>query len=216
MSKPLRGRERFFLAHPPPRAIIPDACLLGTFENQDTRNGKTQYIQTISRKNRGLWTVYLWCYLTAGFIIIFVWWTENLSHCLTLMSGFRSFKIILWKGSKLKINKTKKNLNSVWDLSDKQRLIVLFTTGPPHCACNWLLFYSKCIGFTVCLTYSDVLLSFFINKPLIKVELPYLWYIVVLLPWRRVFQRFWRILSLPFTVPDLYGLDCIEGWFTRY
>ena len=130
------------------------------------------------------------------------------------MSGVRSFKIILWKGSKLKINRTKKNLNSVWDLSDKQRLIVLFTTGRPHCSCNWLLFYSKCIGFTVCLTDSDVLLSLFINKHLIKVELPYLWYIVVLLPWRRVFQRFWRILSLPFTVPDLYGLDCIEGWFT--
>ena len=29
---------------PPPGAIIPDARPLGTFENQDTRDGKTQYI----------------------------------------------------------------------------------------------------------------------------------------------------------------------------
>ena len=38
-----------FLASPLPpsplvRAIIPDACPLGTFENQDTRDGKTWYI----------------------------------------------------------------------------------------------------------------------------------------------------------------------------
>ena len=31
-------------AAPPPRAIIPDARHLGTFENQHTRDGKTQYI----------------------------------------------------------------------------------------------------------------------------------------------------------------------------
>ena len=31
-----------FLA--PPRAIIPDARPLGTFQNQDTRDGKTWYI----------------------------------------------------------------------------------------------------------------------------------------------------------------------------
>ena len=31
-------------APPPPRAIIPDAAPLGTFENQDTRDGKTRYI----------------------------------------------------------------------------------------------------------------------------------------------------------------------------
>ena len=59
----LGGLSGFFSPPPAPRAIIPDACLLGTFENQDTRNSKMQYIQTISRKNRGLWTVYLWCYL---------------------------------------------------------------------------------------------------------------------------------------------------------
>ena len=29
---------------PPPRAIIPDARPLGTFENQDIRDGKTRYI----------------------------------------------------------------------------------------------------------------------------------------------------------------------------
>ena len=29
---------------PPPRAIIPDARHLGTFENQHTRDGKTEYI----------------------------------------------------------------------------------------------------------------------------------------------------------------------------
>ena len=29
---------------PSPRAIIPDARPLGTFENQDTRGGKTGYI----------------------------------------------------------------------------------------------------------------------------------------------------------------------------
>ena len=29
---------------PPPRAIIPDVRPLGTFENQDIRDGKTRYI----------------------------------------------------------------------------------------------------------------------------------------------------------------------------
>ena len=38
VSKLLRGRGRF------ERAIIPDAHPLGTFENQDTRDGKTRYI----------------------------------------------------------------------------------------------------------------------------------------------------------------------------
>ena len=42
---------------PSPTVIIPDARTLGAFENQDSRGGKTRYIQTISRKNRGLWTV---------------------------------------------------------------------------------------------------------------------------------------------------------------
>ena len=43
----LGGSEKnIFLAPPPhpPRAIIPDAGPLGTFENQDTRDGKTRYI----------------------------------------------------------------------------------------------------------------------------------------------------------------------------
>ena len=30
--------------HPPPRAIIPDARPIGTFENQDTGDGKARYI----------------------------------------------------------------------------------------------------------------------------------------------------------------------------
>ena len=56
---------------PPPGAIIPDARPLGTFENQDTRDGKTRYIQTISRKNRGLWTFRkLCCERTSQFYII--------------------------------------------------------------------------------------------------------------------------------------------------
>ena len=41
----------------------------------------------------------------------------------------------------------------------------------------------------------------YINQCLKKVELPYLWYIVVLLPQKRFFGRFWRILISPFTVP---------------
>ena len=41
----LGGNEKnIVLAPSPPRAIIPDARHLGTFENQDTRDGKTQYI----------------------------------------------------------------------------------------------------------------------------------------------------------------------------
>ena len=43
----LGGNEKnIFLAppSPPPRTIIPDARHLGTFENQHTRDGKTQYI----------------------------------------------------------------------------------------------------------------------------------------------------------------------------
>ena len=42
----LGGSEKnIFLAPPsPPRAIIPDARHLGTFENQHTLDGKTQYI----------------------------------------------------------------------------------------------------------------------------------------------------------------------------
>ena len=41
-------REKYFSRPPPvpprPRAIIPDARPLGTFENQDIRDGKTRYI----------------------------------------------------------------------------------------------------------------------------------------------------------------------------
>ena len=63
-------------------------------------------------------------------------------------------------------------------------------------------FYSKCTGFAVCLTHSDISLSMCINQCVIQVDLPYLWYIVVLLPLKRFFERFWRILSSPFTVSN--------------
>ena len=50
----------FFAPPPPPRAIMPDAHPLGTVHlkiKMSPINGKTRYIMTISRKNRGLWTV---------------------------------------------------------------------------------------------------------------------------------------------------------------
>ena len=58
------------------------------------------------------------------------------------------------------------------------------------CVCNRLLFYSKCTGFTVCLTHSDMSLSMRINQYEIHVELPYLWYGVLLPPQKRFFERF--------------------------
>ena len=39
----------------------------------------------------------------------------------------------------------------------------LFFCRPAQCVCNRLLFYSKCTGFTVCFTYSDISLSFFFS-----------------------------------------------------
>ena len=69
------------------------------------------------------------------------------------------------------------------------------------CLCSRLLFYSKCTGFTVCFTYSGISLTMYINQWYINVELPYLWCIVVLLPQKRFFERFWMNLSSPLTVP---------------
>ena len=69
------------------------------------------------------------------------------------------------------------------------------------CVCSRLLFYSKCAGFTICFTYNDISPSMYINQCKIKVELPYLRYVVGLLPQKQFFERFWRILSSPFTVP---------------
>ena len=40
----LGGGGSIFLAPPPPRTIIPDTHPLGTFENQDSCDGKTRYI----------------------------------------------------------------------------------------------------------------------------------------------------------------------------
>ena len=54
--------------------------------------------------------------------------------------------------------------------------------------CNRLLFYSKCIGFTICLIYSDKLM--YTTQCEINVELPNLWYTVVLLPQKRFFEWF--------------------------
>ena len=61
-----------------------------------------------------------------------------------------------------------------------------------------MLLYSKRTGFTVYLTYSDISLYMYIDQCEINVELPYLWIIVVLLPQKRFFERFWRSLSSPF------------------
>ena len=50
----------YFSCLPPPRAIMPDARPLGIVHlkiKMSAINGKTRYIMTISRKNRGLWTV---------------------------------------------------------------------------------------------------------------------------------------------------------------
>ena len=52
------------------------------------------------------------------------------------------------------------------------------------------IFYRKCAGFTVCFTYNDISLSMYINQCQINVELPYLWYIVVLLPQARFLRDF--------------------------
>ena len=64
------------------------------------------------------------------------------------------------------------------------------------CECNRLLFYSKCI---MDLLFAWSIAIMYITQCSINVELPNLWYIVVLLPEKRLFERFWRILSLPFT-----------------
>ena len=50
------GREKYF-SRPsrsplPPRAIIPAARPLGTFENRDTRDGKTRYMKGSHEKIR--------------------------------------------------------------------------------------------------------------------------------------------------------------------
>ena len=87
--------------------------------------------------------------------------------------------------------------------TEKGRVIYKFEVDTPKtahtiCVCNRLLFYGKCIGFTICLIYSDKLM--YITQCEINVELPNLRYIVVLLPQKRFFQRIWRIFSLPFTV----------------
>ena len=48
----------YFSRPPPPTAIIPNACPLGTFEiEMATINSKMHYISMIARIYRGLWTV---------------------------------------------------------------------------------------------------------------------------------------------------------------
>ena len=61
-----------------------------------------------------------------------------------------------------------------------------------ECVCKRLLFCSKCTGFTVRLTYNDISLSMYINQCEINLELPYLWYIVVLFIPQK---RFWANLK---------------------
>ena len=77
--------------------------------------------------------------------------------------------------------------------TEKGRVIYKFEVDTPKtahtiCVCNRLLFYGKCIGFTICLIYSDKLM--YITQCEINVELPNLRYIVVLLPQKRFFERF--------------------------
>ena len=56
---------------------------------------------------------------------------------------------------------------------------------------------ADCSGFTVCLTYSDVSLTMYINQWYINVELPYLWYIVVLLSdFEGVWVRRWLFVII--------------------
>ena len=63
-------------------------------------------------------------------------------------------------------------------------------TGSPHNlpVCNRLLFYSKCTVLAVCFIYSDISPSMYWNHCQINVELPYMWYFVVLLPQKRFFK----------------------------
>ena len=44
------------------------------------------------------------------------------------------------------------------------RCISIGTGGPHNRLCNRLLFYSKCTGFNVCFTYSDISLTMYINQ----------------------------------------------------
>ena len=75
-------------------------------------------------------------------------------------------------------------------------------TAHTICVCNRLLFYSKCIGFTICLIYSDKLM--YITQCEINVELPNLWYTVVLLPQKRFFEWFW-VSAVHRPVPSFIG-----------
>ena len=106
----------------------------------------------------------------------------------------------------MRINHPAKNANelglawqnihrSVWNTVEPQGTHTI-------CLCCRLLFYSKCTGFTVSFTYSDISLTMYINQWKINVELPCLWCIVVLLPQKRFFERFWMNLSSPLTVPS--------------
>ena len=61
-------------------------------------------------------------------------------------------------------------------------------TAHTICVCNRLLFYGKCIGFTLCLIYSDELM--YITQCEINVELPNLRYIVVLSGFLSDFEGF--------------------------
>ena len=131
-----------------------------------------------------------------GYIYIFFqpFWSENGSTFCPFWSGigyrFRGNYGIYYFGSKMN--------------TEKGRVIYKFEVGRvtiwrtrwhtpkgahTTCVCNRLLFYSKCIGFTICLIYSDKLI--YTTQCEINVELPNLWYTVVLLPQKRFFEWFW-------------------------
>ena len=87
-----------------------------------------------------------------------------------------------------KKTKTCFNLESILEKEISQpsslrnkRFQSIYCTGRPHNL--FVSFYSKCTGFTVCFTYSDVSLTMLDYY----VELPYLWCVVVLLPQKRFF-----------------------------
>ena len=79
--------------------------------------------------------------------------------------------------------------------------------------CSRLLCYSKCSGFTICFTYGDISVSMLINQCSINVELPYVRYVVVLLPQKRFlsnFERFW-VRRLLFLIVEGQGRNpCFE------
>ena len=72
---------------------------------------------------------------------------ESLSHCLENELNANGSLFIMVNGVDL----------IYWVLDKPQG-------APTICLCSRLLIYSKCSGFTVCLTYSDISLTMYINQ----------------------------------------------------